>query len=38
MDSGPAAYKEMQGNFSVLKAMADRVLAMPQTPEVGSSN
>ncbi|CAL8164141.1 unnamed protein product [Prunus armeniaca] len=38
VDSGSAAYKEMQRNYKVLEAIDDRVLALPHTPEVGSSN
>ncbi|CAL8136072.1 unnamed protein product [Prunus armeniaca] len=38
VDSWEAEYKEMQWNYSVLEAVADRVLALPHTPEVGSSN
>lgn len=32
------AYKEMLRNYVTLQAMANRVLEMPHTPEVGSSN
>ncbi|CAL8117160.1 unnamed protein product [Prunus armeniaca] len=38
IDSRDAEYKEMQRNYKVLEAMADQVLALPHTPEVGSSN
>ena len=37
-DSGSAAYREMQRNYIDLEAIANRVLALPQTQEVGSSN
>ncbi|BBG93111.1 hypothetical protein Prudu_001023 [Prunus dulcis] len=37
-DSGSAAYREMQRNYIELEAIANRVLALPQTQEVGSSN
>lgn len=36
--SGSEAYNEMQKNYKVLEAIADRVLALPHTLEVGSSN
>lgn len=32
------AYKEMKRNYVTLQAMANRILEMPHTPEVGSSN
>ncbi|CAL2255805.1 unnamed protein product [Prunus armeniaca] len=38
VDSWEAEYREMQRNYRVLEIVADRVLALPHTPEVGSSN
>ncbi|BBH05100.1 hypothetical protein Prudu_016392 [Prunus dulcis] len=38
VDSGSAAYREMQRNYIELEAIANRVLALPHTLEVGSSN
>ncbi|CAL2239905.1 unnamed protein product [Prunus armeniaca] len=38
VDSRKAEYREMQRNYKVLEAVANRVLALPHTPEVGSSN
>ncbi|KAI5344566.1 hypothetical protein L3X38_012443 [Prunus dulcis] len=37
VESGSTAYREMQRNYKGLKAIADRVLVLPNTPEVGSS-
>ncbi|CAL8168861.1 unnamed protein product [Prunus armeniaca] len=38
VDSQEAEYREMQRNYKVLKVVANRVLALPHTPKVGSSN
>ncbi|BBN70214.1 hypothetical protein Prudu_1446S002100 [Prunus dulcis] len=38
VDSEVAAYREMQRNYIELEAIANRVLALPHTLEVGSSN
>ncbi|CAL2266420.1 unnamed protein product [Prunus armeniaca] len=38
IDSREVEYREMQRNYRVLEVVADRVLALPHTPEVGSSN
>ncbi|CAL8133940.1 unnamed protein product [Prunus armeniaca] len=38
VNSRSEAYNEMQRNYKVLEAIVDRVLAMPRSPEVGSSN
>ncbi|CAL9001476.1 unnamed protein product [Prunus brigantina] len=38
VDSREIEYREMQRNYKELEAIADRVLALPHTPEVGSSN
>lgn len=38
VDSREAKYREMRRNCTVLEAVADRVLALPHTPEVGLSN
>ncbi|CAL8992716.1 unnamed protein product [Prunus brigantina] len=38
IDSQEVEYREMHRNYRVLEAVADRVLALPHTPEVGSSN
>ncbi|CAL9019049.1 unnamed protein product [Prunus brigantina] len=38
IDSREAEYREMLRNYKVLEAVANRVLALPHTPEVGLSN
>ncbi|CAL2238076.1 unnamed protein product [Prunus armeniaca] len=38
LESGSEAYREMHKSYKVLEAIIDRVLSMPRSPEVGSSN
>lgn len=38
LDFGMAAYGEMQRNYVALKAVGNRILALPHLPEEGSSN